>query len=104
MFLKCASLRRRVAYRLAGKDPPLCELADVARAHATLVHQYCRLFANGFAPRLRLLWGRDYVSFDEWGKANPEMLGMLRRGVFALDLWIFLRVTRKFNRCFFWDC
>ena len=97
-FLKCASLARRTAHRLAGKPAPVCEFCWRAESPVTLVHDYLSLLSSGQATRLRLLWGRSFTSFNEWAAAKPEMLTVLRRGIATLDLWLFLRLTRVLCR------
>ena len=54
----------------------------------TLVLQYYSFLLKGLAPRLLLLAGRKYATFNDWAAAEPRHLAALRRGASVGASWV----------------
>jgi hypothetical protein len=59
----------------------LCDLLNPHSSPLIQVCQYLSFLLSGRAPRVKLLWGRAYDSFDAWAIEEKEQLFIFRRTV-----------------------
>ena len=94
--LRASSSSRRIRCQKAGKPAPLCDMVTPEFSLSTLVLEYLSFLASSEAPRLTLLWGRNYTSFFAWAEDNPVLAAAFRRGCAVAASWIHLRSYARF--------
>ena len=79
-----------------GKPPPVCVMTDLRRSPIQRALQYYSELLSGRSPRLSLLWGRAFASWEEFCSGEEDTLLMLRRAVLVASAEMEARQRRPY--------
>ena len=90
-FLRRASITRRLKRQQKKMAAPIMDMVWYQASPAVRVLQYFSQLLSGNARRLRLIWSREYNSFEEWADSEEELLDVFRRAIGMASSWVFYR-------------
>ena len=100
-LLRRSSTVRRLRHQERKRAAPIMDFVWYEASPAVRVLQYYSQLMSGRSPRLRILWAREYDSFEEWADGEEELLHIFRRAVGVSSSWVYYRFFQLYM-CYPW--